>query len=167
MRPEVSIIPAPDRATEPRRPLTRRETIELAVRQGGRCGCGCGEKLNALTEGVIDEHLISLEAGGTNDLDNRSLFRKPCADAKTKLDKGIIASCKRIEARANGTRRPRKAIPGQKLRSGGFGGGQSKKALRMAQRQQEVTAEHDTLGGYERERVNQAPVPGDEEGEAA
>lgn len=111
MKPELSLIPEADRAPEARRPLTRRETIELAVRQGGRCGCGCNEKLNALTEGCIDEHLISLEAGGTNDLENRALYRAPCAKKKTAVDKGIIAYCKRIEARETGTRRVRKPIP--------------------------------------------------------
>lgn len=141
MKPERSIIP--ERAPEPpvvRAPLTRRETIELAVRQGGRCGCGCGEKLNALTEGCIDEHVISLGAGGTNELANRALWRTPCAKAKTVTDKGLIGKVKRIEARENGTRRPRKAIPSAKLQSGGFGGGPSKKAQRLAARQQDEDA---------------------------
>lgn len=137
MRPEVSITPGKVAVTiEPRRVLTRRETIELAVRQGGRCGCGCGEKLNALTEGVTDEHVIPLARGGTNDLENRALWRTPCAIEKTKGDRSSDAKVKRIEARENGTRRPRKQIPGAKLQSGGFGGGPSKKAQRMASRQE-------------------------------
>ena len=111
MKPDVSLIPAPDRAPDVRRPLTRRETIELAVRQDGKCGCGCGLKLNALTEGVTDEHVIPLEQLGTNDLENRSLYRTPCALEKTKVDAGNTASCKRIEARETGTRRARKPIP--------------------------------------------------------
>jgi hypothetical protein len=97
---------------EPRRPLARREVIELAVRQSGRCACPCGEKLNALTEGVTDEHRIALALGGTNDLANRELWRTPCAKAKTaKKDQPAIAKCNRIIARENGTRRERKAIP--------------------------------------------------------
>jgi len=97
---------------EPRRPLARREVIELAVRQSGRCACPCGEKLNALTEGVTDEHRIALALGGTNDLENRELWRTPCAKAKTaKKDQPAIAKCNRIIARENGTRRERKAIP--------------------------------------------------------
>lgn len=97
---------------EPRRVLTRREVIELAVRQGGRCACPCGEKLNALTEGVTDEHRIPLAIGGTNDLSNRELWRTPCAKAKTaKKDQPAIAKCKRIIAREGGTRRARKPIP--------------------------------------------------------
>lgn len=149
MRPEISIMSGKVAVTiEPRRVLTRRETIELAVRQGGRCGCPCREKLNALTEGVTDEHVIPLAKGGTNDLSNRELWRTPCSIEKTKGDRSDDASVKRIEARANGTRRPRKQIQGPKLQSGGFGGGQSKKAQRIAARQQEVTDETDCGDGY-------------------
>jgi hypothetical protein len=111
---------------EPRRPLARREVIELAVRQSGRCACPCGEKLNALTEGVTDEHRIALALGGTNDLSNRELWRTPCAKAKTaKKDQPAIAKCNRIIARENGTRRERKAIPSrgfQRTMTRGFDG---------------------------------------------
>lgn len=96
---------------EPRRPLTRRETIELAVAQLGKCGCGCGVKLDALREGVTDEHRIPLAQGGTNALTNRELWRTPCAVKKTKKDAGDIAKARRIEARENGTRRERQPIP--------------------------------------------------------
>ncbi len=97
---------------EPRRPLTRREVIELAVRQSGRCACPCGEKLDALREGVTDEHRIPLALGGTNDLTNRELWRTPCAKAKTAgKDAPAIAKAKRITARIDGTRRPRQPIP--------------------------------------------------------
>ena len=116
MKPSRSVMPQREPvAIEPRRPLTRRETIELAVRQGGRCGCGCGDKLDALREGVTDEHRIPLAMGGTNDLSNRELWRTPCAKQKTaKADQPAIAKVKRIEARADGTRRARKPIPQRK-----------------------------------------------------
>lgn len=114
MKPAVSIVPErEDVAIEPRRPLTRRETIELAVRQGGRCGCGCGEKLNALTEGVIDEHVLALILGGTNDLENRALWRKPCAVAKTKGDRSKDAKVKRL-------REETCTAPGKPIQSRGF-----------------------------------------------
>lgn len=112
MKPDLTV--APVRAPEPpavRKVLTRAEFGQLMINQMGRCGCGCGEKLQPMTEKVIDEHLIALGAGGTNDLSNRALFRKPCATAKTVGDKGIIGKVKRIEARENGTRRARKPIP--------------------------------------------------------
>lgn len=98
---------------EKRKPLSRREVIQLMLDQNGRCGCGCGEKLDPMREGVVDEHVIPLEIReNANDLDNRALYRKPCAAAKTaKKDAPAIAKVKRIEARLNGTRRPRKPIP--------------------------------------------------------
>ena len=93
---------------EKRRPLTRVEIITLAVEQNGRCGCGCGEKLDAVREGVIDEHRIPLELTGANDLSNRALYRKPCAVKKTKDDHAAIAKCKRLagETCAGPTKRP-------------------------------------------------------------
>jgi hypothetical protein len=112
MKPELSIIPEPDRSTEARKPLTRRQSLQLMLDQNGRCGCGCGVKLDPMGEGVIDEHLTALELTGPNDLANRSLYRKPCAKAKTSgKDAPAIAKAKRITARETGTRRPRKAIP--------------------------------------------------------
>jgi len=116
MKPDVSLIPAPDRSVEDRKPLTAKQRAELALAQGGICGCGCGGKLDA-REGIIDEHVLALGLLGSNDLANRSLWRKPCSDAKTYgKDLPAIAKAKRIEAREEGTRRPRKPIPGR-----GFG----------------------------------------------
>lgn len=74
------------------------------------CGCGCGEPLEPLTEGVIDEHRIALQLTGSNDLGNREFWRKPCSVEKTKGDLTGISKAKRIEARENGTRRERKPI---------------------------------------------------------
>lgn len=68
---------------EKRRPLTRAEFGQLMIDQEGRCACGCGEKLKPLEEGVIDEHLRALALLGTNALENRALYRKPCAQKKT------------------------------------------------------------------------------------
>jgi hypothetical protein len=109
-----------------RKPLTRREVIQLMLDQEGRCGCGCGEKLQPMTEGVIDEHVIPLGIReNANELANRALYRKPCAAKKTPGDQSAIAKCKRIEARENGTRRERKAIPSRgfdKRQTRGFDG---------------------------------------------
>lgn len=83
--------------TEKRKPLTRREVMQLMLDQEGKCGCGCGVKLNPMTEGVIDEHRVPLAMGGTNELSNRHLFRKPCATVKTGKggDLTMIAKAKR------------------------------------------------------------------------
>lgn len=83
MKPLVSIIPEPDRSTVVRKPLTPKQRAELALAQGGICGCGCGVKMNHALEGTIDEHLRALGLQGTNAMENRSLWRKPCSDAKT------------------------------------------------------------------------------------
>lgn len=120
------IVPQPREKVEPekRKPLTRREVIELAVRQGGKCGCGCGVKLDALREGVVDEHLIPLEIReNANALDNRALFRKPCADAKTKADRKAIAKVKRLAGETcTGPRRPIRSRGFDKTRSRKFDG---------------------------------------------
>lgn len=104
---------SPSDLVETRKPLTRREIVELAVRQLGKCGCGCGFKLDAMVEGVIDEHLIPLEQTGSNDLKNRALYRKPCAAAKTKTDARNTAKCKRLagETCAEPSRRPMPSRP--------------------------------------------------------
>lgn len=46
MKPDLSILPAPDRSTEKRVPLTAKQRAQLALDQNGRCGCGCGERLD-------------------------------------------------------------------------------------------------------------------------
>lgn len=99
MKPDLTIVPAREIPKPPkRRDLTRMEVIELSVRQEGKCGCGCGVKLDAMREGVIDEHVIPLAYGkeDANDLKNRALFRKPCAAKKTaEVDQPGIAKAKR------------------------------------------------------------------------
>lgn len=125
---------------EKRRPLTRIEIITLAVEQGGKCGCGCGEKLDAAREGVIDEHRIPLELTGTNDLSNRALYRKPCAAEKTKADHAAIAKAKRLAGETcNG---PRRQIPSRgfqkptvpiRIPSRPFGNSKKRRAIEESQ----------------------------------
>lgn len=80
---------------EKRKPLNRRQLLQLVIDQEGRCGCGCGVRLDPTGEGVIDEHVKALELLGSNDLANRQLWRKPCSTAKTKGDVATIAKAKR------------------------------------------------------------------------
>ena len=90
-----------------RKPLTRAQFAFLLIQQEGRCGCGCGVKLDPMGEGVIDEHVIPRELsepgsqGERDALSNRRLFRKPCAKAKTTGDIAQIAKAKR-QAREKG-----------------------------------------------------------------
>ena len=99
MKPDLTIVPAREipKPTK-RRELTRSEFAQLILNQEGRCGCGCGGKLQPMTEGVVDEHVIPLAYGkeDANDLKNRALFRKPCAAKKTaEVDQPGIAKAKR------------------------------------------------------------------------
>jgi hypothetical protein len=90
-------------------PLNRLNFAVLVLDQDGMCGCSivptvhplytgfpvCGAKLDA-REGIIDEHLWPLAAGGSNDMDNRALLRKGCAKVKTgQYDKKLIAKVAR------------------------------------------------------------------------
>jgi len=95
MKPDFSLIPEPDRSVVKRKPLTPKQRAELLLAQNGFCGCGCGIKVNHAVEGSIDEHLNPLGLTGTNDLENRSIWRKPCSAAKTGDDLGDIAEAKR------------------------------------------------------------------------
>lgn len=95
MKPDLSIIPEPDRSVVERKPLTKKQRAELLLAQNGLCGCGCGVKVNHALEGSIDEHLNPLGLTGTNDMANRSIWRKPCSAAKTGGDLGDIAEAKR------------------------------------------------------------------------
>jgi len=84
-----------------RKALTRVQLIQLILDQEGKCGCGCGVKLDPVGEKVIDEHVIPRELsepgsqGERDDLSNRRLFRKPCASKKTTGDIAQIAKAKR------------------------------------------------------------------------
>lgn len=108
MKPDLSIIPEPDRSVETRKPLTKKQRAELALGQGGTCGCGCGIKLDHAREGTIDEHVRALGLQGSNDLENRQIWRKPCSDLKTyKSDIPAIRKAQRIEKKSDPlTRKP-------------------------------------------------------------
>lgn len=105
----------------PRKPLTRAQIAEITLRQMGKC-LRCGERLDFATKGaVIDEHLMPLADGGTNETDNRAFLCKPCAKPKTakeardrgkskRIAEGRTQADRRQRAKANGTYRK---IPGK------------------------------------------------------
>jgi hypothetical protein len=72
--------------------------------QGGRCWA-CGEKLKA--DGIVDEHLVPLDQGGTNAFDNRALFCEGCAREKTLGDITRSAKGRRIRGESGQKRRRR------------------------------------------------------------
>jgi hypothetical protein len=100
---------------EKRRPLTRRESLQLALDQDGRCDCGCGTKMDSVREGITDEHIIPLGLGGSNDLTNRRLFRTPCAKDKTKVDRWRMAKANRLIKKADPEQRKPSRLQGRKL----------------------------------------------------
>ena len=103
---------------EARKPLTKRQRALFFLDQDGICGCGCGVKMDHEREGTIDEHVLPLWCGGTNDLTNRKLYRKPCAAEKTSRETTARGKVNRIIAREDGTRRERKQIPSRPFDKG-------------------------------------------------
>lgn len=110
-----------------RKALSRTQVILLCQRQAQGpilCGCGCGEPLEPVKEGVIDEHDLprKLSAEGyeaeRDSLDNRSLLRKPCAMEKTRTDLAQIAKAKAQGGETGQYARRQKN--GSKLKSRGF-----------------------------------------------
>lgn len=104
-----------------RKPLTKAQKAFLLDQQGDLCG-NCATPLVAALEGgakvygpMIDEHILPLFVGGSNDLENRAMWCVPCSSAKTKAEAAPNAKIRRIIARTDGTRRERQKIPG-----GGF-----------------------------------------------
>ncbi len=145
-----------------RKALTRPQIIVILQRQAEGpilCGCGCGVALDPVKERVVDEHVIPrklAQAGAEGERDaieNRAFYRWPCALEKTRADLARIAKAAAQGGETGQTaRRDRRGgssiKSGAKLQSGGFGGGPSKKTLRMAARQQEVTDLDERDGGY-------------------
>jgi len=125
VKPDVSLIPEPDRSVVERKPLTKKQRAMLALLQNGLCGCGCGVKLDHPGEGTIDEHLDPLGLTGTNDLENRSIWRKPCSAAKTANDLADIARAKRRSGEKG--QAARRAKNGTQLQSRGFEKGPKRK----------------------------------------
>jgi 5-methylcytosine-specific restriction endonuclease McrA len=112
--------PEPVEATERRR-LTAAEKAAILARQGALCPRCAKTLIWAVVDGkpvfgpMIDEHVIPLQLGGSNDLSNRELWCVPCAKIKTKRDLKAIAKVQRIRRRAAGEEHPK-----QKIRSRGF-----------------------------------------------
>jgi len=87
---DTATLPKPEK----RKPLTRVQFATLILQQDGRCGCGCGIKLQA--DRIIDEHIQALDFLGSNDLSNRSLWNRDCSKRKTAGDLSEAAKGKRI-----------------------------------------------------------------------
>jgi 5-methylcytosine-specific restriction protein A len=88
---------------EPRKRLTRNQRTKMHDAHGSKCVI-CLE-LIPKGERFIDEHVIPLELGGTNDPSNRGPAHIGCAKIKTKRDQKLIAKAKRIRAKHIGVRK--------------------------------------------------------------
>jgi len=100
---------------ERRKPLTRKQRLDAHDRHGGTC-CVCQYPI-ARGEPFIDEHIIPLELGGSNDASNRGMAHIKCAKKKTARDQAMIA--KSIRQRAKHVL-PRKPSRFQTARNGKF-----------------------------------------------
>lgn len=106
-----------------RKRLTPAERVTILDRQHDNCA-GCSDTLIwTVIEGtkvygpMIDEHILPLDLGGSNDLSNRELRCVPCAKAKTREDVKRIAKARRLRIK-NGP--PELRPKAQPIRSRGF-----------------------------------------------
>lgn len=106
----------------PRRAMTPKRRLEALLRSDGRCA-RCKVKLGSAFE--VD-HTVSLFLGGADDASNTVALCVPChRGEKTPADAKAHAKVKRLLARQDGSRRPRKPIPSRgfdKTRSRRFDG---------------------------------------------
>jgi 5-methylcytosine-specific restriction protein A len=89
-----------DVGTTKRKPLTPRQRLKLFERHAGICVL-CHSPIKA-ADAWIDEHMLALGLGGSNDPENRGIAHKPCADKKTNGPDGDlakIAAAKRIKSK--------------------------------------------------------------------
>jgi 5-methylcytosine-specific restriction endonuclease McrA len=106
--------------TAPRQRLRADQRRALLKRQDFRCAA-CPEPLVVEVDGrrllaaMVDEHVLPLALGGSNELANRELRCPACAKAKTSKDLRAIFKVKRIQRRQRGEE-PAK----QKIRSRPF-----------------------------------------------
>jgi 5-methylcytosine-specific restriction protein A len=78
---------------------------------GGRCACGCGQEITAAT-GLEWDHVIPLELGGDDDLENLQPLTAKCHRAKTQRDVKAIAKAKRVQAKHLGIKGRKQELPG-------------------------------------------------------
>jgi 5-methylcytosine-specific restriction protein A len=102
-----------DVGTTPRKPLSPRERLKLFESHGGRCVI-CKQPIRS-GERWIDEHVIPLGLGGSNDMGNRGPAHFKCAETKTGDDLPRIAKAKRSKMAALGIKKD-----GPKIANRGF-----------------------------------------------
>lgn len=97
-----------------RKPLTKKQRAELFAAHKGRCFY-CKKPILA-TEKWQDCHIIAREfflGSEADDMSNRAPGHVECHKADTREVVKAVAKSNRIIKRIDGTRRPRKPIPGR------------------------------------------------------
>lgn len=107
-------------APQKRKNLPRRHFAYLCLKQDGKCP-NCGDKLDLIKErGTIDEHLVPLFSGGTNDLDNRAVWCFDCAKEKTREEAPERARVRRHSEATSNQYTRRKDRGGSSVKGRGF-----------------------------------------------
>jgi hypothetical protein len=101
--------------TVKRQALTKFQFAQLVLKQEGRCGCGCGQKLVFERGQIRDEHLHQIAMGGGNELSNRSLWRLECTKVKDRKD---AHARKKVRSLTKATKKSQR--PKAKIQSRGF-----------------------------------------------
>lgn len=98
--------------------MSRRQFSVRALRArladfAGRCACGCEQEISAAT-GIDWDHVIPLELGGEDEIENMQPLTVRCHKAKTARDHGDIAKAKRRQAKHLGLKGRKQLIPGSR-----------------------------------------------------
>ena len=86
-----------------RRRFSAKALTEHLLSFDGKCA-ECGWKVGGAA-GLEWDHVLPLEMGGDDDLDNLQPLCRPCHRAKTRQDAGHIAKARRMQQRALGIKR--------------------------------------------------------------
>lgn len=98
---------------EPRVSLRGKRRVQLFLDHDGVCVI-CKGKIDGVKERWIDEHIIPLSRGGTNDLSNRGPAHEKCAIEKTKTDVKGLAKDRRIYSKHIGAKKSAKPMAGSR-----------------------------------------------------
>lgn len=96
-----------------RRGLTPKRRLEVWQTWFGKCHI-CGGQINGVTEKWDVEHIVSLENGGADTLENMAPAHLVCHAAKTKSDRATAAKSRRVYAKHHGLHRPKTVMPGSR-----------------------------------------------------
>lgn len=98
-----------------RREFSKKTKLAAWERCGGRCECGCGQKIHGDAE---YDHIIEDAIDGGNDLANCMVMKRKCHALKTSERRPEIVKSIRIREKNAGIRKPKgRPMPGTK-RSG-------------------------------------------------